>query len=278
MYIIKLIYSEGEEEMSEVIGKIFVTKDYAKFKKLKGNRQIKKNQNLEESIKNSGIMIPIEVNEYFEILDGQNRFELAKKWNQLIPYRILDGSGIQEVIELNSTTKSWTLIDYINKYCLDGKKDYLLLKELKNKYIKIPISSLASAGEGYLNLNQHVTNSIREGNFSFYNYDIFCTFLEQYSLFLTETGIKSGQYTLFAFFNLYTTKGFDLERLITGVANEVESVNDNNNLYVIMEIFLKAYEYSRLKDKKSAIIYEINDKEQPDILTTRNTTLWNGKR
>ncbi|EOS7807262.1 ParB N-terminal domain-containing protein, partial [Enterococcus hirae] len=100
--------------MSEVIGKIFVTKDYAKFKKLKGNRQIKKNQNLEESIKNSGIMIPIEVNEHFEILDGQNRFELAKKWNQLIPYRILDGSGIQEVIELNSTTKSWTLIDYIN--------------------------------------------------------------------------------------------------------------------------------------------------------------------
>lgn len=70
MYIIKLIYSEGEEEMSEVIGKIFVTKDYAKFKKLKGNRQIKKNQNLEESVKNSGIMIPIEVNEHFEILDG----------------------------------------------------------------------------------------------------------------------------------------------------------------------------------------------------------------
>jgi len=65
--------------MSELVGKIFITNDYGKFKKLKGNRTLKKNKSLENSIARSGILVPIEVNEQFEILDGQNRFEIAKK-------------------------------------------------------------------------------------------------------------------------------------------------------------------------------------------------------
>lgn len=149
--------------MSELVGEIFVTSDYARFKKLKGNRELRKNISLENSIKKSGIIIPIEVNEKFEILDGQNRFEIAKMLGISIPYRIINGLGIQEVIHLNSTTKPWIVMDFINKYCLDGNIEYIRLEELAKKYTKIPISSLASAAEGHLNMNSRTTQNVREG-------------------------------------------------------------------------------------------------------------------
>lgn len=223
--------------MSELVGEIFVTSDYARFKKLKGNRELRKNISLENSIKKSGIIIPIEVNEKFEILDGQNRFEIAKMLGISIPYRIINGLGIQEVIHLNSTTKPWIVMDFINKYCLDGNIEYIRLEELAKKYTKIPISSLASAAEGHLNMNSRTTQNVREGKFKFYNYEVFISFLLDYYLFLSRTGIKGGQYSFFAFFNLYTTEVFDLQRLVNGLSNKIQNVNDNTNNDVVLEIF-----------------------------------------
>ena len=40
----------------------------------KGNRAIKEKRSLIESIEKSGILVPIDVNEKFEIIDGQTRF------------------------------------------------------------------------------------------------------------------------------------------------------------------------------------------------------------
>lgn len=60
--------------MGKLIGKLYETKDYSKFKFLKGNRAIKEKRSLIESIEKSGILVPIDVNEKFEIIDGQTRF------------------------------------------------------------------------------------------------------------------------------------------------------------------------------------------------------------
>lgn len=261
--------------MSELVGKIFITNDYGKFKKLKGNRTLKKNKSLENSIARSGILVPIEVNEQFEILDGQNRFEIAKKMKKPVPYRIIDGFGIEEVIDLNSTTKSWTIMDYVHKYYLDEKAEYILLKNLTEKYIKIPISSLASAAEGNLNLATKTTENIKKGNFSFYNYEVFCSFLDNYYLFLSKTRIKGGQYSFFSFFNLYTTEVFELERLIKGVANKNYDINEITNVNVVTELLLIAYNHGLTEDSKYAIAYYINKQDKPVIKTRRNTILLN---
>ena len=44
----------------------------------KGNRAIKEKRSLIESIEKSGILVPIDVNEKFEIIDGQTRFDSQK--------------------------------------------------------------------------------------------------------------------------------------------------------------------------------------------------------
>ncbi|EGP5243165.1 ParB N-terminal domain-containing protein [Enterococcus faecium] len=263
--------------MSKSIGKILITNDYTRFRKLRGNRELRRNIGLDKSIKKSGILIPIEVNEHFEILDGQNRFELAKKMNKPIPYRILEGVGIEEVIDLNSTTKAWTIMNYVNKYCLDGNLEYIQLKKLTNQYKKIPVSSLASAGEGNLNLNARTTKNVREGHFSFYNYEAFCLFLKDYNLFLSRTGVKGGQYTFFAFFNLYTTEIFEFERLVNGIINKVQNVNSNTNIDVVVEIFLEAHNRGLKEESKLAIEYFISKKSKPVIKSSRNIILLNMK-
>lgn len=259
--------------MSEIVGRIFITDDYSKFKKLKGNRQINRNQTLKKSIERNGIIIPIEINENFEILDGQNRYEIAKELKKSIPYRISTGIGIDEVIVLNSTTKSWTVLDYIKKYIVDDNKEYekLLNLHLKNK--RIPISSLASAGEGYIRLSSQTTKSIREGKFAFYNYEMFEFFLIEYNNFLNKTGLKGGQYVFFAFFDLYTVICFDSERLINGLKGKEEKVNRNTNSDVILEIFIEAHNYRLGENSSLAIAYELSKKEKPIITSERNTML-----
>lgn len=259
----------------ELVGKIYITDNYDKFQKLKGNRILKKNIGLEKSIAKSGILIPIEVNEHFEILDGQNRFELARKLNKPIPYRIVEGFGMEEVIDLNSTTKSWTVRDYINKYLIDQNEEYQKLNELSMKYDRIPISSLVASAEGYLKLNSKSQKNIREGRFCFCNYEMFCLLLADYQLFLTKTGVKSGQFTFFAFMNLYTIEVFDFERLVNGIIDKVNLVNGNNNLDVVTELFLEAHNRNLRDDSDLAIHYNINKKNKPEILSRRNTILLN---
>lgn len=116
--------------MGKNIGKIYETEEYNKFKLLKGNRKIKKNLSLEQSIIKNGILIPIAVNEKFEILDGQSRYEIAKKYGKKIFYCISEGLGMDEVIELNSTKKAWKFDDYINKFVVDKNQEYEKLNDL----------------------------------------------------------------------------------------------------------------------------------------------------
>ncbi|MGG5359637.1 MULTISPECIES: ParB N-terminal domain-containing protein [unclassified Enterococcus] len=259
--------------MSDSVGKIYITKEYDKFRKLRGHRCLKKNINLEKSIKKSGILIPIEVNGKFEIIDGQHRFVIAKKLKLYIPYRVSVGLDIEDVITLNSTSKSWTIMNFIDKYCVDNNQAYLRLKELAITYPKIPISSLASAAEGYLSVNSKTTAAIKNGNFCFYNYEMFRTLLTDYTLFLAETKIKSGQYVFFTFFNLYTLENFSFERLTNGIKKKINVINGNINREIILEEFLKAYNYGLEENNKAAIQYRINKNDKIVVMTNRNTIL-----
>ncbi|MGO3609019.1 MAG: hypothetical protein ACTIOL_04635 [Enterococcus sp.] len=173
--------------MEKPAGKIYESTDYLKFKFLKGNRKVKQNKSLENSIIKSGILVPIEVNEGFEVLDGQFRLKVAQKYELVVPYRIAEGLGIQDVIDLNSTTKSWNLNDYIRKYAVDGIKSYLQLQRLIIEFAYIPASTLAAAAMGNTRINSSSTKLTKSGKFDFLNYEEFYQFLKSYQRFLKET-------------------------------------------------------------------------------------------
>ncbi|MBC8147318.1 MAG: ParB N-terminal domain-containing protein, partial [Bacteroidetes bacterium] len=78
--------------------KIYKTKNYEKFKFMVGNRPINSahTAKLIESIKGKYLFNPIIINEKWEIIDGQHRFEAIKQLNLPLYFFINEGYSYDE--------------------------------------------------------------------------------------------------------------------------------------------------------------------------------------
>lgn len=117
--------------MISVIGKIFRTDDYDKFKMLYGNRDVSESKKIKllRSIKENGyILNPIEVNKDFEIIDGQGRYLALKELNVPVDYFVNENAGIKECMILNINVKNWTIADFIKSYAEQGNINYIRLR------------------------------------------------------------------------------------------------------------------------------------------------------
>lgn len=123
--------------------KINKTKNYSLFKSIPGNRAIKPSNlsALKRAMAEKNMLEyrPVLVNENMEVVDGQHRLEAAQSINDFVYYIVAHGLGLKEVQTLNSISKNWTLMDYIDSYCERGYKDYLYLKKFIEVY-DIPVS------------------------------------------------------------------------------------------------------------------------------------------
>ena len=104
-----------QKEDSKVNSEVMYSQDYDKFSILEQNRVVndKHVNELVVSIQNNGQLTPIIVNEKFEIIDGQHRFDACKILKQSVMYLISYKTSINEVILMNNTQKSWKLPDYL---------------------------------------------------------------------------------------------------------------------------------------------------------------------
>lgn len=126
----------------KMINQVFVSKDYSLFKGLIGNRVINKVhvKRLVESFKKNYLFSPILVNEKYEIIDGQHRFEAAKELKLPIYFTIITGYGLYEVQVLNENMRNWGKEDYLNAYCDLGYSAYLNLKVFMGLYPEFSLS------------------------------------------------------------------------------------------------------------------------------------------
>lgn len=153
----------GEDKL---VGYVFETSDYDKFKRLQGNREVLKTRisRILKSIKKIGyIGSPITVNEKLEVIDGQGRLEACKMLNIPVCYQIIDGIGINECIEMNKNQVNWSIPDYISSYAENGNESYVLLTKLMQEYGNIyKLSVIACALAGTVHIQ---TATIKNGNF-----------------------------------------------------------------------------------------------------------------
>ena len=122
-------------EMKET-GVIYKTTDYKLFKTIKGNREVNQLhlKRLVKSIKENYLFTIITVNENYEIIDGQHRYNALKELNLPINYTICKGYGISEIQTFNTNNKKWSTDDYVDGYIDLGKTDYKVFKQFKNRY------------------------------------------------------------------------------------------------------------------------------------------------
>lgn len=150
--------------------KIISTKDYSAFKFIKGNRVPKPGHitRLQESYSEFPHLPkidPIKVNEKLEIVDGQHRFEALKRLSMPIYYIESEGLTLEDVQILNSSTKTWGVMEYAKSFSAIGNKHYTKFLDVHASFPvkfshKFLISSL-SGGDG----DSDMSKMFRRGKF-----------------------------------------------------------------------------------------------------------------
>jgi hypothetical protein len=125
-----------KQPMAQVVGHVCQTMDYSLFNTLKGNRNINQAHlyRLTKSIGEQYLLSPIVVNERFEIIDGQHRFNAAKANNLPINYIIAPGYGLREVQVLNAGQINWKNEDYLKAYCDMGLQPYIRFRDFTKRW------------------------------------------------------------------------------------------------------------------------------------------------
>lgn len=118
------------------VAEIQKSKDYSMFKTLDGNRTINRVhlERLKKSMAEQYLLCPIIVNNKYEIIDGQHRFQAAKDLGLPVYFFIVRNYGLSEVQRFNSNQKNFGYEDFLQGYCDLGFEDYVILREFKSKY------------------------------------------------------------------------------------------------------------------------------------------------
>jgi len=142
------------------------TNVYSNFLFFEENRKLSEGlvKRLIESIQRIGYVPgkPILINKHWQIIDGQHRFEACKRLKLPIYYEFMqNGDDMQSIIELNRNQLIWRLVEYIDFYAKQGRKEFIYLNGLIKEY-----SILGSSNIIRIVVNNDVRPAgIREGKY-----------------------------------------------------------------------------------------------------------------
>lgn len=116
---------------------IYQTEDYSMFK-FGNNRPINRSnvESKKVSIKEFGLLIPIEVTSDFVIKEGQHRFIALKELGMPVIYRfsLSDTFSTVEIAEMNSSVHKWDMFSFISVIANSGNDSYQRILNLWNEF------------------------------------------------------------------------------------------------------------------------------------------------
>lgn len=168
------------------------TSRYEIFKDINGNRRVNSGHvnKLCEAIERRNLLpyFPVLVNEKYEVIDGQHRLAAAIKLNTDIHYEIVPGLAIEDVMQINISSKSWAIGDFIDSWIVLGKSDYMVLRRYIDKY---GINPTVAAGilQGYMKFRTcfKISDVIKRGDFKVVS--------EEYAIKIAEQLTQLKRYT-----------------------------------------------------------------------------------
>jgi hypothetical protein len=238
------MFKTQAEPMVKYSNQVHTTTDYFMFKPIDGNRN--KNllhiNRLKKSMAENYLFTVITVNEKYEIIDGQHRFEVIKDLKLPLNYIVCKGYGLKEVHVLNHISKTWNADDYLTGYCNLGYKEYLKYKEFKDRY-----------GIGH---NECMTilagNSIKSqcdifygGNFKIKDYNEACKIVEK--IFLIEPyyiGFKRRSF-IYAMLQLLKNPNFEFTEFLQKLKCQPTALVDCATTHQYISLIEEIYNYRR---------------------------------
>lgn len=236
--------------------RIYETTNYSKFKQQKGNRYLDKKNltQLKVSISENYLRNPIIVNENYEIIDGQHRFNICQELKKPIYYIINVGYGLAETKRLNAVSRTWTTEDYLNAYVADNISHYVNFNTLYKRY-SIPLTQLLTLFGHYQN-KTNIREEFIKGTFTSENEELVYVFLERLQLF---SGFK--QYTssnfIKAFFRLFCYEKYNHEKMEKQWQKNAFMMEKQTTMSEYLLLLTKnVYSYS---SKTNVIYYDANN-------------------
>ena len=223
---------------------VHTTTDYFLFKPIEGNRN--KNllhiNRLKKSMAETYLFTVIIVNEKYEIIDGQHRFDVIQELKLPLNYIVCKGYGLNEVHILNQNSKTWTSDDYLDGYCKLGYKDYLKYKEFKELY-----------GIGHyecmwlLNGSQlsNPTQVFFTGDFKIKNYNEACKIIEK--IMLVEPYYQEWKRRSFilAMLQLFKNPNFELTEFLQKLKLQPTALSNCSTTNQYVSLIEEIYNYRR---------------------------------
>lgn len=152
----------------KMTGGISITRDYKKFKLIKGNRVIVRRHvdRLARSITANNLLAsnPIIVNAKMEVIDGQHRLAAAEQLQVPIFYVISEVANLDDIIRLNSEQKVWSTEEFVRSYAVRGRVHYQRTLDFMAEYelcLQAAMIFLGGSNDG------DVYKRIRRGTWSF---------------------------------------------------------------------------------------------------------------
>lgn len=223
---------------------IHTTTDYSMFRNIDGNR--KKNlqhiNRLEQSIKERYLFTVITVNEKYEIIDGQHRFEVLSKLGLPINYVVCDGYGLAEVHRMNTNSKNWTADDYMNAYVDLGYEEYVAYKQFKDKY-KLS-HSVARALLGHWS-GGNTSSFFNSGNFKAKSYEKAIQDIERIRLIKPYYDGINRRSFINAMINLFRRKNFNFNQFLAKIKLQPTALVDCPSTTAYVALIEDIYNYRR---------------------------------
>jgi hypothetical protein len=224
--------------------KIQTTKDYSKFKSIDGNRN--KNllhiNRLKKSMQQNYLFTIIVVNEKFEIIDGQHRFEVIKELGLPLNYVICKGYGLAEVHLLNQNSKNWTTSDYLEAYCNLEYSQYVDFKKFVDKHqinIQIALYLLSGTDSGDMiktfNSGSFKIKNIKEAENTMNRLHQISDFFPQYKM----------RWFVYAIARLLKKKEFDFNEFIQKLKIQPKALQVCNDVNQYVSLIEEIYNYRR---------------------------------
>jgi hypothetical protein len=235
------------EPMVKYSSQVHTTKDYFLFKSIDGNRT--KNllhiNRLKKSMSENYLFTVIIVNERYEIIDGQHRFDVIQELKLPLHYIVCKGYGLNEVHILNQNSKTWNADDYLTGYCNLGSTDYLKYREFKDTY-QIGHNECMIILSGTHNKGQ--IDMFYNGNFKIKNYNEACKMIEK--ILLIEPyydGVRRRSF-IYAMLQLFKNENFEFTEFLQKLKTQPSALVDCTNTSQYVSLIEEIYNYRR-RDK-----------------------------
>jgi hypothetical protein len=214
---------KGLAMADKIIGYVYETYDYDKFKLIEGNRELTdaRARKIQKNVDKYGqIYNPAIVNEKYEIIDGGGRFSVFKENCMPFQYTMKLGLGLNECQALNQGSKAWGLEDFVHSRIAEGNYNYILLKKLMDKHNEITLRTILYAITGKMTsgANGQIDDKIKSGTFELCDSDYIYAderlcYAEKFIANFPK-GKGRREYLFSAVMFAYTIPGFDEDRLL----------------------------------------------------------------